>query len=151
MFVSLQGDLLGHPERRCSPAFCNIEGKQVRSAGNYPLFFSVRVRGCVPAPPAPPPSRAARRGGGARSGAPRARGEPRAPGIVVAPAYKAWRRRTPLGAAFLSPLCSCRREGALPASAVNGGDGGGGGRTRAGAPASPVVNTILKQWQKRSK
>ncbi|OPJ77370.1 LIM domain transcription factor LMO4 isoform A [Patagioenas fasciata monilis] len=27
-FVSLQGDLLRHPERRCSPAFCNIEGKQ---------------------------------------------------------------------------------------------------------------------------
>lgn len=103
MFVSLQGDLLRHPERRCSPAFCNIEGKQVRSAGNYPLFSSVRACGRMPAPPAPPPSRAAgRRGGGARSGAPQARGEPRAPGIVAAPAYKAW-RRPPLGAAFLSP------------------------------------------------
>lgn len=145
-FVSLQGDLLRHPERRCSPAFCNIEGKQVRSAGNYPLFSSGRACGGArgPGPAAVPRCPPRRR---ARSGAP-GRGGAAGPGHGRGPAYKA-RRRPPLGAASLSPLSSCRRERALPASApLNGGDGGVGG---AGAPASPVVNTILKQWQKRSK
>lgn len=144
VFVSLQGDLLRHPERRCSPAFCNIEGKQVRSAGNYPLFSSLRVCGCVPAPPARRrPACPPRRRGAERSGAPGRGGG----GEAAGPGHCGGPRVQSLAAAAARGGFSCPPpfqlppgKGFLPASAVNGGDkarGGGGGGGGLGHPLPP--------------
>lgn len=103
--------------RAALPGLLQYRGEAGKKCGRSPVSRSVRVRGARP----PPPSRCPP-GGGVRSGA------PRTPGIVAAPVQSL---AAAAGAPSLAPLPSCRRERALPASAVNGGDGGevvGGGR-----------------------
>lgn len=100
--------------RAALPGLLQYRGEAGKKCRSLPRVSRRSCARCPPAAAVPLP--AGRRGA-----------EPRTPGIVAAPVQSP--AAAAAGAPSLTPLPSCRRERALPASAVNGGDGGvGGGR-----------------------